>query len=86
MIGRPTKLTAAVQERIVGALRAGNYIEPACQAAGVSASTHFRWMARGERERKGIYWEYAQAVRRAQAEAEVEAVGLLREAWSDERS
>ena len=35
MAGRPTKLTPDVQEKIVQAIRAGNYIETAAAYAGV---------------------------------------------------
>lgn len=33
--GRPTKLTAEVQERLTSAIRAGNFYEAACGYAGI---------------------------------------------------
>ena len=50
-MARPTKLTVEVRDRIVAAIRAGNYPEAAAQAAGISPSTFYRWLGRGELER-----------------------------------
>jgi transposase len=47
-MGRPTKLTAQVQERIVEALRIGNYFEQSVRAAGIHPATAYRWMELGE--------------------------------------
>jgi len=83
-MARPTKLTPAVSERIVQALRAGNYAEPACRSAGISASTYYRWLERGETEADGIYHEFSEAIRQAEADAEVHAVALLRRAMPND--
>lgn len=78
-MARPTKLSDEVRDRIVQALRAGNYAEAACQSAGISPSTFYRWMERGERD-EGIYRAFREAVKRAEADAEVHAVAVLRKA------
>jgi transposase len=83
-VARPTKLTPAVQERVLQAIRAGNYAEVACRAAGIAPSTYYRWLERGEREPDGSYARFAEAVRLAEAEAEVHAVALVRRAMSDD--
>jgi transposase len=83
-VARPTKLTPEVQQRIVAAIRAGNYAEPAARSAGISAATYHRWMKRGERESKGIYRDFHDEVRRAEAEAEVHAVAVIRKAMPDD--
>jgi transposase len=82
-MARPTKLTAEVQERIVQAIRAGNYAEAACQAAGISPSSLYRWLARGQQE-PGRYREFRQAVLRAEAEGEVHAVATVRRAMAED--
>lgn len=46
--GRPSKLTADLQEQIIYLLLEGNYIETACQAVGVSPRTYHRWIARAD--------------------------------------
>jgi transposase len=83
-MARPSKLTPAVQDRIVAAIRAGNYAEPAARSAGVSPATYHRWMARGEKEPSGIYRDFYEAVRKAEADAEVEAVARVRRAMPDD--
>jgi len=83
-MARPTKLTPAVRERIIKAVRAGNYAEAACRAAGISPSSYYRWMQRGETEESGIYHELHNAVRRAEAEAEVYAVAIIRRAMGED--
>lgn len=47
--GRPTKLTAAVQEIICGALRRGCYYETASALAGISVRTLRNWLRAGAR-------------------------------------
>jgi len=81
-MGRPTKLTPEVQEKIVSLVRAGNYPEVAAQAAGISGKTYYEWLRRGESE-DGIYREFRQAVKEAQAAAESHAVTIIRKAALD---
>src|SRR5215467_9669155 len=69
--GRPTKLTKDVRRRILRAIRAGSYLEPACVAAGVGYSTFRAWQKK--------FPKFREAVERAQAVAEVRLVGLWRE-------
>jgi transposase len=83
-MARPTKLTEAVQDKIVQAIRAGNYAEAAGRVAGISPSTYYRWLERGEREEQGPYRDFHDAVRKAEAEAEVHAVAILRRAMPED--
>lgn len=46
--GRPGKLTADIQERIIDALLEGAYMETAAQAAGVGKTTLYRWLQKGQ--------------------------------------
>lgn len=46
--GRPSKLTAAIVEQLVDAVRLGAYFETAAQAAGIDKTTLYRWLRRGE--------------------------------------
>ena len=50
MAGRPTKLTPAVQDRILQAVNVGATYELAAQYGGVAYSTFNNWMARGRAE------------------------------------
>jgi transposase-like protein len=75
--GRPPgsiSLTDEIQRMIVTFTRAGAFASSAAEASGVSRSTYFEWMARGEGRhptRRGTpkLRRFAREVRRAQAEA-----------------
>lgn len=81
-MGRPSKLTPERQERIVLAVSAGSYPEVAARANGVDASTFYRWMARGDDpvERDPRYRVFREAVKEAEARAEVVAIGRIQQA------
>ena len=83
-MARPSKLTPEVAQRIVAAIRAGNYAEPSARSAGISPATFYRWMERGEKQRRGIYHDFYEEVRRAEADAEVEAVARVRKGMADD--
>jgi transposase len=76
--GRPDKLTAARQERVVAAVRAGAHREQAAQAAGVSRSTLQAWLQRGEAaDAPTRFQKFAQALREAEAEFELEGLAVI---------
>ena len=93
-MARPTKLTGEVQDRLVMAIRAGNYLETACAYAGIDYSTYRRWFKRGmdefervaEDRRRKIrqseegFCEFCEAVTRARAEVEMRNVALVQKA------
>lgn len=83
-MGRPSKLTPERQQRLLDAIRAGNYYEPACVYAGIDYATFRRWMQRGEQATHGPYREFREAVLRAEAEAEIRAVALINKAMPDD--
>jgi hypothetical protein len=83
-VARPTKLTPSVAERIVTAIRAGNYAEQAASAAGISPATYYRWMKAGEKAPHGHKRDFYEAVKSAEAEAEVYAVAIIRKAMADD--
>lgn len=45
--GRPSSLTPAVRDRFLRALRTGLFRDQACVYAGISTSTFYRWMEKG---------------------------------------
>jgi transposase len=81
--GRPTKLTPALQEKIVMVIRGGNYIETAAAYAGISKQTLYNWLRRGARQKSGQYREFALAVEQALAEAEMRDLALIEQAARD---
>lgn len=87
-MARPSKLTKEIQNQIVVAVRAGNYMETAAAFAGISKDTFYKWLKRGARERQRLddstnakprkkelpFLEFSDAVTRAISEAEVRDV------------
>ena len=78
-MARPSKLTAEVQQRIVDAIAAGNYMETAAHYAGIHKDTLYEWLKRGRAAKKGdeTYTAFAQAVEEALARAEIRDVALI---------
>jgi len=81
--GRPSKLTPKLQETICEFVAAGNYMSTACEAAGISRWTYLNWLHRAEEEATnggGVYFNFLNAVKKAEADAEAERVARIRKA------
>ena len=83
------KLDDRRRERLLEALRAGNYIETACAYAGVSKSSFYNYLSQAREARdkdsepsKHEAWamELLDAVEKARADAEVRNVHLIQQA------
>jgi hypothetical protein len=83
-MARPSKLTKDRHDLIVRAMRAGNYRDAAARAAGITPSTLYAWLERGANEDSGPYHEFAEAMQRAEGEAEVYAVAIVRQAMPED--
>jgi len=85
-----TKLTPEIQEKIIGYIKAGNYIATACKAVGIYKSTYYRWVQRGTKalwlEKNGgkvpksekIYCDFCNSVQQANAIGELEIFSEVR--------
>jgi hypothetical protein len=71
--GRPSRLTPEVRDRLLDALRTGNYRNVACRYAGISEATFNRWMTDPRPE----FREFRGLVEQAEAEAEKAVAGNL---------
>ena len=69
--GQPTKLTPAVAESILKTVRMTGSFEDACRVAGIGERTFYRWKSEGQRQVDGEYWQFWQAVKKAQASRRV---------------
>jgi hypothetical protein len=79
--GRPEKLSAAVQARIVDAISAGASREKAAQAAGVSRSTLQSWLARGQEPKAPVpFQKFVEAFREAEVAAYLASIESIRQA------
>ncbi len=79
MAGRPTKLTPEVQDRICQLIRAGNTVEIASEASGITPKTYYAWMQRGL-DGRAPYGPFRRAVEQSRAEAEAMLVGRVQRA------
>ena len=87
-MGRPTKLTPELQEKIVTHIKNGNYIDDSCMAVGISDECYYNWLrlaeaydnGNGDRiEEHSVYSDFSAAVKRAQAEAITAIVAEVRD-------
>lgn len=72
--GRPTKLTPERAEKIISLIRAGNYRNVASVASGVAIETFCSWMRKGKKAKSGIYYQFMQAIQKAESESEARNV------------
>jgi transposase len=93
-MARPTKLTKELHEKLLSAIRAGNYMETAAAYAGISKDTLYNWMRRGARESERLaqnprakpkkseqeFLEFSDAVEKALAQAEVRDIANIAKA------
>ena len=74
--------TPETREKILNALRAGNYRVAACKFAGISEETFRRWMNAGKAGDPG-YVDFVEQVKQAEAQAEASLVATIRKAAGD---
>lgn len=75
----PLKLTETNKAVIVGAVRAGNYLETAAAAGGIDSRTLREWLKKGAAGRQP-FAAFREELLKAQAESRVAAVGHIAEA------
>lgn len=74
--GRPSKLTPETRKRLFDAIKAGCYYDVACRYAGISYATFRNWINKGEKSKSGEFFDFLEALKQAEAEAEVRMVML----------
>ena len=79
-MGRRTKLNKDVCDKICVELREGCSLEGAAEAAGISSSAFFNWMKRGSKSKSGIYVEFVEAIKKADAEGQTSLIKEVRTA------
>lgn len=91
-MGRPSKLTQDVKDKVLEAIGKGCTREVAAAYAGIGERTLYQWISYGNKppqtsameERLAPYRQFAQALTRAEATAEVEAVSVWQAAFKDD--
>lgn len=67
---RPPDITPEIIAKVAQAIKRGCYAQVAARSAGISKSSFYRWLERGEKEETGIYRDFWNAIEQADAEAE----------------
>lgn len=80
--GRPTRCTPEVTTRVADGIRAGLFFEQACLLAGIPPANGYEWIRRGkgihtERPTAPPFEQFAQAVERARADRERDALRMI---------
>ena len=78
-MARPTKLTPDVIEDICNWLKLGYYQEDAATMAGISASTFYDWMKKGDEGQKALESGTSSSLPAIQEDGEVEIVDMYSE-------
>lgn len=83
--GRKFLLTPEVEQIIIAAVKAGNYLSTAADFAGVSAKTVYEWISRGEgrdpdRPSTPELAAFAAAIKKAEAHGKIAALQRIQEA------
>ena len=84
MAGQPTKLTAKRKRRILKALRSGATRACAARYSGITYRSFAGWMARGAKEKRGVFFQFFQDVRIIEAELEMEMCGVIVDGSKDD--
>lgn len=78
-MARPTKLTPQLIEDICNWLKLGYYQEDAATMAGISTSTYYDWMKKGEEAQKALESGQSDSLPAMQEDGEVEVVNMYSE-------
>ncbi len=74
LVGRSTRLTPELADRIANLISTGNYDVVVCGLVGIHPSTYYNWLSKGERAKSGIYKEFFDKVKKAEAAREAKWV------------
>lgn len=65
--GRPTKLTPETKKKLLDGIKIGMPIDAAVSVAGIDKVTFYSWKNRGEKDTKGIFREFLNSLKEAEA-------------------
>lgn len=78
--GAKSKLTPETMERICRLVREGNTYRVSAVASGIDEKTFHNWLRQGRLTTSGVYFEFFQQIKKAEAEAAVAMMGCVRDA------
>jgi len=82
--GAPSKFSQERAERLIQAVRGGNYLKTACAFAGIDYTTLRRWILKAdEPDAPPEYREFKEALEKARADAEVASLAKIQKAANE---
>jgi len=84
-MGRPSRLTDEVRDKILGYIKLGHFASVACRLAGVSETTFYRWLETGRNAKRGKYRDFWDACEDAKAVAEARYLEVVRKTSEDQK-
>ncbi len=81
--GRRSKLTAQLQKKICGYIEKGNTFERSCALCDIDQSTFHRWRQRGEKTKRGKFYEFCKVVKKAEEKFIAWNVAIILKAAED---
>lgn len=82
-VGRKSKLTKKLISEAERLISAGNYANVTCQYLGIHVSTWCRWLQDAEAGATGLKQEFYEAIKRAEATAEIRNVAIIQRAGQE---
>ena len=79
-MARPSKFTPEITETIIKALQIGATYKDAAEAAGVDYDTYNEWIKAGKAAKSGRFYEFSEAVRKAEAQARLNYLSTIAQA------
>lgn len=83
-MGRPSKFTPEVTEKLIYAIRLGAYYEMACNYAGVSYDVFRKWVVDAQNNESSPYKEFYDALKSAEGESGVKCLEIIQKAMDDD--
>jgi len=77
-MSRRSKLTPAVQTKILQAIQAGATYEYAATFAGICRTTLYSWMQKGQEQKRGAFRTFLNEFKKAEAMACIEALAVIK--------
>ena len=77
---RPSKLTNEIQQKIGDGISLGLTYALAANSAGLTYQTFNQWMSKGKTEKSGKYYQFAQYIKKRNAEGALKLLERLNEA------
>ena len=77
MAGRKSKFNKGVVAAIIEALTLGGTVQMACDFSGISKSTYYQWITKGEKQKSGQFKTFVQQVKEASAKGAMAHLGTI---------